>query len=98
MSPADPQESERLEPYAWSPTSAPGQPHMLAISKRRRRESVTDVLVTRGNSEVEPGGHQQWRAFLGLRFLHMIQRAEGDPILAEQLGLREDIPGICSSS
>jgi uncharacterized protein (DUF2336 family) len=70
------------------------QPHLLAISKRKSiDEAVTDVLVTRGNREVvnsvaNNGGAQ----FSGFGFLHMVKRAEGDSILAEQLGLRKDIP------
>src|SRR6202795_3252325 len=70
------------------------QPHLLAISKRKSIEqTVTDVLVTRGNREVvnsvaNNGGAQ----FSGFGFLHMVKRAEGDSILAEQLGLRKDIP------
>src|ERR1700738_4871027 len=70
------------------------QPHLLAISKRKYiAETVTDVLVTRGNREVvnsvaNNGGAQ----FSGFGFLHMVKRAEGDSILAEQLGLRKDIP------
>ncbi len=70
------------------------QPHLLAISKRKSiEETVTDVLVTRGNREVvnsvaNNGGAQ----FSGFGFLHMVKRAEGDSILAEQLGLRKDIP------
>jgi Uncharacterised protein conserved in bacteria (DUF2336) len=70
------------------------QSHMLAIAKRESiDESVTDVLVTRGNQEVvnsvvTNGGAR----FSDFGFLHMIKRAEGDSILAEQLGLRKDIP------
>jgi hypothetical protein len=49
--------------------------------------------VTRGDQEVvnsvatNNGAH-----FSEFGFLHMIQRAEGDSILAERLGLRKDIP------
>src|SRR6202171_2839960 len=45
------QESERLEPYALvANVCTKGQSHMLAISERKSiEESVTDVLVTRGN-------------------------------------------------
>ncbi len=32
------------------------------------------------------------RAFSGTSLLHMVKRAEGDSILAEQLGLRKDVP------
>jgi uncharacterized protein (DUF2336 family) len=67
---------------------------MLAISKRKSiAESVTDVLVTRGDQEVVNSvASNKGARFSDFGFLHMIQRAEGDSILAEQLGLREDIP------
>ena len=63
------------------------------LQARSLEESVTDVLVTRGNQEVvnsvatNTGAH-----FSDFGFLHMVQRAEGDSILAEHLGLRKDIP------
>src|SRR6201996_4825191 len=88
-------ESERLEPYALIANACiKSQSHLLAIAQRKEiAESVTDVLVTRGNQEVvnsvatNDGAH-----FSEFGFLHMIKRAEGDSILAEQLGLRQDIP------
>jgi uncharacterized protein (DUF2336 family) len=71
-----------------------GQPHLLAISKRKTLEhAVTDVLVTRGNREVVNSvASNEGARFSGFGFLHMIKRAEGDSILAEQLGLRKDVP------
>src|ERR1700727_54672 len=88
-------ESKRLESYALvANVCTKDQSHMLAITKRESiDESVTDVLVTRGNqkvvnSVVTNGGAR----FSDFGFLHMIKRAEGDSILAEQLGLRKDIP------
>lgn len=71
-----------------------GQPHLLAISKRKFiDEAVTDVLVRRGNREVVNSVASNRGARLSnFGFLHMIKRAEGDAILAEQLGLRGDIP------
>ena len=89
------QESERLEPYALvASVCTKSQPHLLAISKRGSLEAtVTDVLVTRGNQEVVHSvADNDGARFSDFGFLHMIQRAEGDSILAEQLGLREDIP------
>jgi len=57
------------------------------------RALVTDVLVTRGNREVVNSvANNAGARFSGSGFLHMIKRAEGDSILAEQLGLRKDIP------
>jgi hypothetical protein len=88
-------ESERLEPYALvANVCTKGQSHLLAISKRKSlEEAVTDVLVTRGNRDVMNSVASNHGArFSDFGFLHMIQRAEGDSILAEQLGLRKDIP------
>jgi len=87
--------SERLEPYALvANVCTKGQTHMLAISERKALEAtVTDVLVTRGNQEVVTSvARNNGARFSDFGFLHMIKRAEGDSILAEQLGLREDIP------
>jgi uncharacterized protein (DUF2336 family) len=89
------QESERLEAYALvANVCTKSQTHLLAISKRKSiDETVTDVLVTRGNREVVNSVVSNNGArFSDFGFLHMIKRAEGDSILAEQLGLREDIP------
>jgi uncharacterized protein (DUF2336 family) len=89
------QESERLETYALVANACTkSQPHLLAISKRKSiEEAVTDVLVTRGNREVVNSvANNDGARFSEFGFLHMIQRAEGDSILAEQLGLRKDIP------
>jgi uncharacterized protein (DUF2336 family) len=88
-------ESKQLEPYALvANVCTKSQTHMLAISKRESlAESITDELVTRGNQEVVKSVVQNNGArFSDFGFLHMIQRAEGDSILAEQLGLRKDIP------
>jgi uncharacterized protein (DUF2336 family) len=87
--------SERLEPYALvANVCTKSQPHLLAISQRKSlEEAVTDVLVTRGNPEVVNSVATNNGARISeFGFLHMIQRAEGDSILAEQLGLRKDIP------
>src|SRR5580692_6690701 len=87
--------SERLEPYALvANVCTKSQRHLLAISQRKSlEETVTDVLVTRGNPEVVNSVATNNGARISeFGFLHMIQRAEGDSILAEQLGLRKDIP------
>jgi uncharacterized protein (DUF2336 family) len=89
------QDSERLEAYALVANAClKSQTHMLAISKRKSIEaSVTDVLVKRGDQDVVKSVVSNDGArFSDFGFLHMIQRAEGDSILAEQLGLRKDIP------
>jgi uncharacterized protein (DUF2336 family) len=71
-----------------------GQTHLLAISQRRSiGEAVTDVLVKRGNQEVVTSvAKNEGARFSGSGLLHMVRRAEGDSILAEQLGLRKDVP------
>ncbi|WP_291685642.1 DUF2336 domain-containing protein [Bradyrhizobium sp.] len=88
-------QSKQLEPYALvANVCLKGQTHMLAISERKSiEETVTDVLVTRGDQEVVNSVVRNNGArFSDFGFLHMIKRAEGDSILAEQLGLRRDIP------
>jgi uncharacterized protein (DUF2336 family) len=89
------QGSERLEPYALIANACiKSQTHLLAISKRKSLdETVTDELVTRGNQEVVKSvATNNGARFSDFGFLHMVKRAEGDSILAEQLGLRKDIP------
>jgi uncharacterized protein (DUF2336 family) len=70
------------------------QQHLLAISKRKSlSDAVTDVLVVRGSAEVVTSvAANDGARFSGLGFLHLLQRSEEDSILAEQLGLRKDIP------
>jgi uncharacterized protein (DUF2336 family) len=88
-------ESGRLEPYALvANVCTKSQSHLLAISTRETLdESVTDVLVTRGDPEVVTSvASNKGAQFSEFGFLHMVQRAEGDNILAEHLGLRKDIP------
>ncbi len=51
------------------------------------------MLVKRGNQEVVTSvARNEGARFSGSGLLHMIKRAEGDSILAEQIGLRRDIP------
>lgn len=68
--------------------------HLLAISKRKAlAERVTDELVTRGSQAVVNSVAQNAGArFSSFGFLHMVKRSENDSILAENLGLRKDIP------
>jgi uncharacterized protein (DUF2336 family) len=87
-------ESERLDDDTLVATAkTKSQPHLLAISERKSLgEAVTDVLVTRGNWDVVNSvANNTGARFSDFGFLHMIKRAEGDSILAEQLGLRQDI-------
>src|SRR3984893_8861101 len=88
-------DSERLDDNALvANAQTKSQSHLLAISKRKSIEkTVTDVLVTRGKQEVVKSVASNAGArFSEFGFLHLIKRAEGDSILADQLGLRKDIP------
>src|SRR5271169_369360 len=88
-------ESRQLETYALVANACTkSQAHMLSISKRETLEArVTDELVKRGDQDVVNSvASNSGAKFSDFGFLHMIQRAEGDSILAEQLGLRKDIP------
>jgi uncharacterized protein (DUF2336 family) len=89
------QHSERLDADVLvANIRSKSQDHLLAISKRKTlAHSVTDELVTRGNQEVLNSVATNNGARLSdFGFLHMVKRSEGDSILAEQLGLRKDIP------
>jgi len=83
-------DDDTLIANSWSKS----QEHMLAISRRKSiGESVTDVLIARGNRAVVNSLAGNGGAnFSSPGLLHMVKRAEGDSILAEQLGLRKDIP------
>ncbi len=88
-------ESERLEPYAMvANVCLKSQSHLLAISKRETLvEMVTDVLVTRGDQEVVTSvASNKGARFSENGFRHMIEQAENNSVLAERLGLRQDIP------
>jgi uncharacterized protein (DUF2336 family) len=71
-----------------------GEFHLLAISKRiALAENVTDELVTRGSKEVVNSiATNSGARFSNFGFLHMVKRSQNDSILAENLGLRRDIP------
>jgi uncharacterized protein (DUF2336 family) len=71
-----------------------GEQHLLAISRRKSiPEEVTDILVVRGGRMVvsavaaNRGAH-----FSDSGFRHLVRRSEGNSVLAESIGLREDIP------
>ena len=88
-------ESKQLETYALVANACTkSQAHMLSISQRETlEERVTDELVKRGDQEVVKSVASNSGAKLSdFGFLNMVQRAEGDSILAERLGLRKDIP------
>ena len=88
-------ESKQLETYALVANACTkSQEHMLSISKRETlEERVTDELVKRGDQDVVNSvASNSGAKFSDFGFLNMVQRAEGDSFLAEQLGLRKDIP------
>ncbi|SHN80153.1 DUF2336 domain-containing protein [Bradyrhizobium erythrophlei] len=88
-------DSKQLETYALVANACTkSQAHLLSISKRETlEERVTDELVKRGDQDVVNSVASNTGAkFSDFGFLNMVQRAEGDSILAEQLGLRKDIP------
>jgi uncharacterized protein (DUF2336 family) len=88
-------QSEQIDTKALIATArTKSQQHLLAISKRKSlSDAVTDVLVVRGSPEVVTSVAANAGArFSGLGFLHLLQRSEDDSVLAEQLGLRKDIP------
>lgn len=70
------------------------QPHLLAISRRGSVPiDVTDELVTRGNREVVHSVvSNEGASFSDFGFRQMIKRSETDSVLAEQVGLRKEIP------
>jgi uncharacterized protein (DUF2336 family) len=89
------QHSEQLDSKALiANIRCKGEVHLLAISKRKAlAESVTDELVTRGSKEVVHSVAANTGArFSSFGFLHMVKRSQNDSILAENLGLRKDIP------
>ena len=70
------------------------QQHLVAISGRNAlEEAVTDALLVRGNREVTHRlASNSGARFSENGFTTMVRRAEGDEDLAEELGLRVDIP------
>ena len=70
------------------------QQHLFAISSRNElEEAVTDALLVRGNREVTHRlASNSGARFSENGFTTMVRRAEGDEDLAEELGLRVDIP------
>jgi uncharacterized protein (DUF2336 family) len=70
------------------------QDHLLAISQRSEiDETVTDVLVDRGNSEVaRTVAVNSGARFSQNGFATLVKRAEHDDVLAELAGQRADMP------
>lgn len=72
------------------------QEHMLAIAARPKvAETVTDVLVARGDRRVAQAvAANKGAAFSQAGFEALVSRARGDDLLAECVGMREDVPPI----
>jgi uncharacterized protein (DUF2336 family) len=88
-------QSERLDARTLVANArSKSQQHLLAISKRKSiPHDVTDILVVRGTAAVATSVAANKGAALSRSgFLQLLQRSENDHILAEQVGLRKDIP------
>ena len=87
--------SEQLDDEALIETARnKSQAHLMAISTRRvLSNTVTDVLVLRGNDEViESTVNNPGAEFSERGFTRLVQRADGDDRLATCIGLRPTIP------
>lgn len=87
--------SERLDDSDLiANASSKSQLHLAAISERPSlSESVTDVLVTRGNPEVVRSVVRNAGArFSDAGFRLLVQRSSSDDALAMQVGARRDLP------
>ncbi len=70
------------------------QHHLLAISQRKSlAETVTDVLVERGNRDVTLSVVQNAGAkFSETGYIRLVRRSDGDDELAQSVGSRPEIP------
>lgn len=87
--------SERLaDPDLLNVARTKSQLHLLAISNRNRiAETITDVLVRRGDREVVRNVAGNSGARLSeAGFSTLVRKAERDGILAEKIGQRSDTP------
>jgi len=73
---------------------AKGQYHLLAISERSHlSETVTDVLVERGDREVVHSvARNKGARFSDAGFRTLVNRSTGDDVLATHVGMRRDLP------
>jgi uncharacterized protein (DUF2336 family) len=88
-------QSERLDARTLLANArSKSQQHLFAISKRKSiPHDVTDVLVVRGTAAVVTSvAANKGAALSSSGFLQLLQRSQNDHILAEQVGLRKDIP------
>ena len=89
------EQSDRLDDAALVENAQKkGQGHLLAISRRRAlSESITDVLVVRGDQQVVLSAAENRGAkFSAVGFSGLVRRAEGDDRLAACVGTRPEIP------
>jgi uncharacterized protein (DUF2336 family) len=89
------EQSERLDDEALVANAREkGQAHLLAISRRRcLGESITDVLVERGDQQVLLSAAENRGAkFSVVGFSGLVRRSEGDDRLAACVGARPEIP------
>ncbi len=70
------------------------QKHLLAISRRKAlAETVTDMLIERGNREVALSTVQNAGAkFSQVGYVRLVKRSEGDDELVQSIGARPEIP------
>jgi uncharacterized protein (DUF2336 family) len=70
------------------------QDHLLAITGRSAiGETITDILVARGNQRVVRAVARNENAkFSDRGFTTLVKRSQEDDVLAERVGLRKDIP------
>ena len=89
--------SERLaDPDLLKVARTKSQLHLLAISNRDRiAETITDVLVRRGDREVVRNVAGNSGACLSQTgFSTLVRKAEKDGVLAEKIGQRSDTPQL----
>jgi uncharacterized protein (DUF2336 family) len=74
--------------------STKSQQHLLAISRRKAlADTVTDVLVERGDREVALSTVRNAGArFSEIGYVRLVKRSEGDDELAQSVGARPEIP------
>jgi uncharacterized protein (DUF2336 family) len=88
-------QSERLDdPALLANANTKSQRHLFAISQRQSlSETVTDVLVERGNREVVHAVVKNVGArFSDAGFRMLVKRSAGDDDLATIVGMRSDVP------
>lgn len=88
-------ESSRIDNASLVETArTKSQPHLMAISNRKEiAETVTDVLVERGDRDVALNVARNKGARLSeTGYLRLVRRSQGDDELARTVGSRSEIP------